>query len=634
MQDKSQVFQTDQLPLFPARPGVYIMKDDAGKIIYIGKAKNIRTRLRTYFSRTGDGRFSVLFFLPRIRRIETIVTNNEKEAFLLENILIKKHQPRYNIRLRDDKTYISLRINTNKTFPRLEWVRKRKKDGSLYFGPYSSSHAVRNTVRFLEKIFPLRTCTDNVMKNRSRPCIRYQINRCLAPCCKSVSPEEYQKLVNGVVLYLRGNMGELKKRLSGQMEESSEKLRFEKAAAIRDRIAAINATIEKQSISHERARDLDVIAHYDKEGVCCITTFQYRMGVLAGTRTFFFKRREQTIPEIYHAFFGQYYTGDNFIPPLILVEQKPDQKPLLEESFSDIRGASVSISRPVRGRKASLVRLARENAREHLTRKLEGERDLSLVLQSLQKKLNLPEIPAHIEGFDISNIQGRLAVGSMVVFRDGKPDNSSYRQYKIQTVSGSDDFAMIYEVVLRRYRRLLEEDRSFPHLILIDGGKGQLNAALRALNELNLRGLSIAGIAKSRLKSDRKQPEEKKPTGERIFLPGRKNPVVLKPGSPALFLIQQIRDEAHRFAVTYHKKLRSKKQKRSILDEIPGIGPGRKKSLLKHFGSLSAVKSASLEQLTGAPGMSSASAENVYYFFHPRYTELAAEEETPYQKKK
>lgn len=606
-----QEFDTERLSLYPAMPGIYLMKNAGGKILYIGKAKDIRARLRTYFSETGDSRLSVQIFLPKITHIETIVTKTEKEAFLLENILIKKHQPPCNIRLRDDKTYISLRIDPNRSHPRLEWVRKRKKDGALYFGPYSSASSVRHTVRFLEKIFPLRSCSDSVMKNRTRPCIRFQIKRCLGPCCFPVPEEEYRQLVNGVTLYLRGNMAELKKRLEKQMQEHSLSMRFEKAAELRDKIAAIDTTLEKQNISQEKVRDMDLIAHHTAEGQCCMVAFQYRLGVLAGTRSFIFDIQRKSVPEIYYAFFGQFYSEDTFIPGEIFVEEEPDEKNLLKEWLTELRGARVNISIPRRGKIASMLSLARENATERLRMKQEGERDFTLVLESLRTKLKIPELPYHIEGFDISNIQGRMAVGSLVVFQEGKPDPAQYRHFKIKTVTGSDDFAMMHEVVKRRYKRLKEEGMPFPNLILIDGGKGQLSAAMRALGELGLDGISMIGLAKSHLQEDKARSREKHETGERIFLPNQKNPILLKPGSPSLFLIQKIRDEAHRFAITYHKKLRSKGQRHSILDDIPGIGPSRKKALLKRFGSVKAIQSAKMEELQSVPGITREIAQTI-----------------------
>jgi excinuclease ABC subunit C len=606
-----QEFDAEKLSLYPATSGIYLMKNAAGKILYIGKAKDILARLKSYFSETGDSRLSVQIFLPRIASIETIVTATEKEAFLLENILIKKHQPPYNIRLRDDKTYISLRIDPKQPFPRLEWVRKRKKDGALYFGPYSSAGSVRHTVRFLEKIFPLRSCSDSVMKNRTRPCIRFQIKRCLGPCSFPVPEEEYRQLVNGVTLYLRGNMEELKKRLEKQMQEHSLSMRFEKAAELRDKIAAIDSTLEKQNISQEKVRDMDVIAHFAAEGQCCMIAFQYRLGVLAGARSFVFDLQGKSIPEIYYAFFGQFYSEDTFIPADIFVDEQPEEKDLLKEWLAELKGARVNILIPQRGKIASMLSLARENARERLRIKQEGERDLTLVLESLRAKLKIPEMPYHIEGFDISNIQGRMAVGSMVVFQEGKPDPARYRHFKIKTVTGSDDFAMMYEVVKRRYKRVRDEELPIPNLILIDGGKGQLGAAMRALEELGLDGISMIGLAKSHLQEDKARSGEKHETGERIFLPNQKNPLLLKPGSPALFLIQKVRDEAHRFAITYHKKLRSKSQRLSILDNIPGIGLSRKKALLKRFGSVKAVQNATLEELQSIPGITNGIAQTI-----------------------
>jgi len=614
-QQNSAIFDMDKLDLFPAQPGVYLMKDVGGKILYIGKAKNIRIRLRTYFSRTGDGRPSAKVFLPRVAQIETLITNNEKEAFLLENVLIKKNKPPYNIRLRDDKTYISLRINLKNTYPRLEWVRRRKNDGSLYFGPYSSASAARNTVHLLEKIFPLRTCTDTVMRNRTRPCIRYQIKRCLAPCKLHVPADEYNQIVNGAILYLRGDVKELKERLRGEMAEHAAGMRYERAAEARNRLSAIEATMEKQAIAGERIRDMDIIAHHIAGGMCCIAVFQYRLGVLTGTRTFTFNLQERTPAEIYYSFIGQYYGEDSFIPSRILVGEEPEDKDLLEESLTDIKKSNVSIILPQRGHPAALLRLAAGNARENLTRKLEGERDTTLILQSLQEKLGLTEPPTHIEGFDISNIHGRLSVGSMIVFQDGKPDQSHYRHFKIRWVAGSDDVAMMHEVVLRRYKRVMDEKLPLPNLILIDGGKGQLAAACHALAEVGLEGVSIIGIAKSHMKETVKGTGEKHPTGERIFLPNRKNPIILKHGSPALFLIERVRDEAHRFAITYHKKLRSKGQRHSILDDIPGIGPSRKKALLRHFGSIDEIRNATIESLAATPGITAPLAEKIRAFF-------------------
>jgi len=433
-----------------------------------------------------------------------------------------------------------------------------------------------------------------------------------------VSRDEYMQLLNGAVLYLRGNVKELIGRLRQRMEEHAAALRFEQAADFRDKIAAIDATMEKQNIADERQRDLDVFGHYIAEGQCGIASFQYRLGILTGTRTFIINQQGRSPAEIYYAIIGQYYNEETFIPSLILTGEEPDERELLEDALSDIKGARAVIAQPQRGKSVSLVKLAMENAREHLKQKLEGTRDLSLVLQSLQDKLGLTETPALIEGFDISNIQGRMAVGSMVVFQDGQPAPARYRHFKIKSVIGSNDFAMMYEVVRRRYKRMLEEKLPMPNLILIDGGKGQLAAASRALDELGLKDMSVIGLAKKHdaplNNSDNPETGNSKSL-ERVFLPNRKNPIILKPGSPALFLIDRVRDEAHRFAIAFHKKLRSKGLRYSALDDIPGIGPSRKRSLLRHFGSLDAIKKATPEELAAVPGISAPLAAQIQAWF-------------------
>ena len=592
------------LDAIPTSPGVYIMKSKTGEVIYVGKAKDLRARVRAYF-RDGDSRYSVKFLMERAADIDFIVTNNEKEALLLENTLIKQHKPRYNVRLKDDKTYVSLRLDPRDDFPRVTIVRRYKRDGALYFGPYSSAAAVRETLRTIHEIFPIRRCSDLEFRNRTRPCLNHQIGRCTGPCCSLISEEEYNKLIDEVVMFLKGRNADLAGELKRRMEEAAESLDFEKAARLRDRLRSIEQTLEQQQAVSASAIDQDVFGTHCEGSDIQIQVLYIREGKLADSGSYSFRLRRMTVPELFSSFIKQFYSAERFVPKEILVPVEIEDAELFEEVLTDQRGQKVTIRCPKRGAKLRLIEMASRNAERSMeARRAAAQRGTSALVM-LEKKLKLPEVPSRIECVDISNIGGTDAVGSLVVFEEGKPNKSRYRRYRIKSVSGADDYAMMEEVLTRRYKRALKEN-DLPDLLVVDGGKGQLNVALDVLRRLGVVGLNVAGLAKPARANER----------DKVFLPGRKNPVTFAASSPALHLLQRIRDEAHRFAVAYHRKLRKKSRLRSVLSDIPGVGEKRKKVLLAHFGSLEGVKGASVEELAGVSGIPRSLAKRVYLFLH------------------
>lgn len=596
---------------FPTGHGVYIMRDRSGAVIYVGKAQNLRSRVSSYFSSPFDGRVQTEFLVRRVATIDYIVTESEKEAFLLENALIKQHHPRYNVELRDDKTFLSLRIDPREKWPRLRMVRKRRADGALYFGPYTSSQAMRETLRVIQGIFPLRSCSDRCFHNRTRPCIQYEMGRCCGPCSLGVDPEYYRRLVQDTIQFLRGGKKELVNRLEREMRDRAERMEYEEAARLRDRIAAINQTIERQRITVGPAVNRDVIAAVSEGGRHLVLLFLYRDGVLVDRREVELPDFGQTAGEMLHGAVGQLYDGGEAVPGEIYLSTEPDDRVMLEQWLGEQRGATVHLRVPRRGEGRRLMDLALENARERLHDRIETGRDSEAILAEVAKKLHLPAPPERIECFDISNIQGNLAVGSMVQFVEGEPSRSGYRLFKIRTVEGADDYAMMHEVLSRRYRRLIESGRPLPDLILVDGGKGQLNVAVEAMRELGAAQAPLRSIAKSRLVGEMGHRHR---SDERLFIPGRKNPVTFDRDAPALLLLQRVRDEAHRFAITYHKKLRRKRGLRSLLEELPGIGEARKRALLRSFGSLARIRQASVEELAAVPGMTEPVARELHRF--------------------
>jgi len=580
----------------PALPGCYLMRDAAGTILYIGKAKNLRARVRNYINES-DSRYSVKFLMRRVTSIDYLTVATEKEALLLENTLIKQHKPRYNVRLRDDKTYISIRLDPSEKFPRLTVVHRRGRDGARYFGPYHDTRAARKTVKHLQKLVPLRVCSDHVLANRARPCIYHQIKQCHAPCTGLISEAAYQELVAQALLILEGRSDELEKQLRREMSALSETLRYEEAAALRDRLADLRTTMEPQrSVVQGRTRDRDVFGYHAEGTFLQLQALYYRNNVLVGGNSFPFDRIETPVEEVLGSFLLQYYEAAPFIPPEILLPMELEEGKVLAELLSEKRGAPTVLRTPKQGVLAGLVELASSNARRAFTERKGHEKAVRNALEEVKNTLHLPETPERIECFDISTIQGDATVAAMVVFENGLPAKNRYRRYSIRNIEGQDDFAAMRETIARRYSRALRE-HDLPGLVLIDGGKGHLNAAKAILNDLGLNTLPCAAIAKSR-------GGEGESAFERFFIPGRSNPIVPPQNGPVVRLLSGIRDETHRFAITYHRQKRSKARLTSSLLKIPGVGAKRARLLLTAFGSLTGIKEASVEQLAAVPSIS------------------------------
>ncbi len=593
----------------PTEPGCYIMEDGKGKPIYVGKAKSLRARIRSYIN-ASDSRYSVKFLMRRVSRIQFLVTGNEKEALLLENSLIKQHRPRYNVQLKDDKTYISLRVDTRQDFPRITVVRRYRKDGARYFGPYHSASSVRHTLRQLQHLFPLRTCSDSVMKNRTRPCLYYQMKQCVAPCVDYVSRDEYHELLNQVLLILEGKSDTLEQQLLGEINACAENLEFEKAATLRDRLFDLRRTLERQrTVAVPGAEDRDVFGIYHEGSFAAIQILFYRGGKMLGGRNVFFKRQEMPLDDLLSSFVLQYYSEAPSIPAEVLVPLEFESADVLGELLSEQRGSKVQVHWPQRGEKTALVELANRNAEQRFHEKQLSEAADKDTLSTMKEALKLPTLPKRIECFDISTIQGTATVASMVVFTDGQPDKARYRRFSMKTVDGQDDFASMREVLLRRYTRAIDED-DLPDFVLIDGGKGQLGMATAVFKDLGIEDLPHAGIAKSRTQ------EEGDRSPERFFLPGRMNPIVLPQNGPVVQLAARIRNEAHRFAITYHRKKRGKAALKNTLVDIPGVGPRRAQTLLTKLGSVTRVREATPEEIAALPGFSDELAQTIHAFLH------------------
>jgi len=601
----------EKLDGLPARPGVYLMRDKHGKVIYVGKAKDLRARVRAYFH-GGDGRSQIEFLLRRVGDFETLVTQNEKEALILENNLIKQYKPRYNIRLKDDKSYLSIKVNVRHPWPRILATRKIVKDGSRYFGPYSSAVAVRETLDIIEKHFLLRSCTEYNFKNRARPCLQYQIKRCLAPCVLPVDPKEYQENLRRAMLFIEGKQQELSDELRRRMEEKAEALEFEAAARLRDQIQAVEKTVEKQRMVSHWGTDQDIFGLYREGGFIEVQVLFVRQGKLTANQSYSLEDLEFSDEEVMESLLTQFYQGDRFVPDELLLPVELEDREVREEVLSERKGKRVSILSPQRGDKRQLLEMAVQNARQSFFERHDQEREREKMLLELQERLRLKHYPQRIECYDISNIHGTNAVGSMVTFINGEPDKRFYRHYRIRTVaeeSGGDDFAMMHEVLKRRFARGLSEG-GLPDLVVVDGGKGQLAMALAAMRELGVKEVDAAGLAKERVKRSARSPEIER-TEERVFLPGQSNPIILRRNSNVLFLLQRVRDEAHRFAITYHKKLRSRATLYSVLDKIPGIGGVRKRALLRAFGSVKRIEEATLDDLLKVPSLNEKVAQQI-----------------------
>lgn len=588
----------------PAAPGCYIMRDKIGTILYVGKACNLRARLRNYINAT-DSRYSVKFLMRRAATVEFIVVDSEKEALLLENTLIKKHKPKYNVRLRDDKNYISIRLHPDEPFPRMTVVRRHKHDGARYFGPYHDTQAARKTLKQLQSLFPLRVCSDHVMHNRARPCIYYQIKQCLAPCVGLVGAAAYDELVRQVLLILEGRTKDLERELLRNIKTLSERLQFEEAAVLRDRLRDLQATVQPQrAIVHQGASDKDVFGVYSEGRFIEIQVLNYRNNAMTGAKSFPFDRVEMPVEELFGSFLLQYYDAMVGVPAEIIVPYKLESGNALSSLLSEKRGGRVRIIHAQRGVLYKLVALAAENARNAFRERCGKEKALRDALEDVRDVLHLSTVPERMECFDISTIQGNKTVAAMAVFEDGQPAKKRYRRYEIRGLEGQDDFEAMREVLRRRYTRAKEEN-DLPDLVLIDGGKGHLNVAVTVLRDLGLDRLGCASIAKSRTEGDSGH------SPERFFIPGRANPIVPPQQSPAVLLLSGLRDETHRFAITYHRLKRKKATLTTVLLEIPGVGKHRAQVLLSHFGSMSRLREAVVEQVAAVPGISGKLAQDI-----------------------
>ena len=598
----------DKLDTLPPRPGVYLLKDKHAKVIYVGKARSLRSRVRTYF-RGGDERSQVAFLMQRVSDFDSLVTATEKEALILENNLIKQYKPRYNIRLKDDKSYVSVKVTVQDAWPRVLVTRKIVKDGSKYFGPYHSAYSVRETLDTVRKVIPLRTCSDAVFRNRSRPCLEYQIRRCLGPCCLPVDRAQYEEHLREAMLLLSGKRVELIDQLRQEMVAAAAAERFEDAARLRDRLRAIERTQERQQAVSHGGGDQDIFGFYREGGFIEAQVLLVRNGKLTGNQSYHLEDFELPNEEVVRALVTQYYQGERYIPDEVLLPIELEDQAVRSEYLSERRGRRVEILCPQRGDRVRLLELARENAAQTFRERQDGERQYERISEELRRKLHLRNAPKRIECFDISTFQGGMAVGSMVTFDEGQPDKSGYRRFRIKTVVGQDDFGMMFEVLRRRLSRA-KRDGQYPDLLIVDGGKGQLNVALEVLRELQIDQVDAVGLAKMRVTRDARAPEIAR-SDERVFLPARVNPVILRRNSSALFLLQRLRDEAHRFAITYHRSLRGKERLRSLLDSIPGVGAERRRRLLRSFGSVKRMRAATVEELARVPGISAALAMTI-----------------------
>jgi len=597
----------DRSKILPTAPGVYLFADKAGKVIYVGKAANLRSRVSSYFAAADSLIDKVRRMISRATDLNFIITDSEQEAIFLECNLIKKYHPRYNVSLKDDKSFPYLKISLNEDYPRIYITRRLEQDGSRYFGPYANAKSVRKTMDLIKKLFPYRSCRKKITGNDKRPCLEYHINRCVGPCIGEVSIEEYREVVRQVLLFFEGKQDKIVNQLKLKMGQSSKNLEFERAAAVRDQLQGIEGVMERQKVMSAKAIDEDAIAFSREGDEACVQVFFIRSGKLIGNEHFILGgTTDEDSGQIMASFIKQYYNSASYVPPQILLQYEADDCVAVSHWLQSRRGARVRLFVPQRGQNKQLVDLVAQNATQLLEqrkiRKLSDTGKTAEALLDLQEMLALPKIPKRIECYDISNIQGSNAVGSMVVFFEGKPKKSDYRRFNVKMVSGVDDYAMMREVLHRRFKRAdksVDDDNSWavmPDLLLIDGGKGHLGVALDVLKESGVDSISAASIAKE---------------NEEIFLPERDDPITLPNSSQALYLLQRIRDEAHRFAVTYHRKVRQKSAVASILDDVPGVGSKRKKALIRHFGSVSKMRDASLEELAAVDGMNKAVAQRL-----------------------
>lgn len=614
----------DKLKNLPENPGVYIMRDEANEIIYVGKAINLKNRVKQYFQASRGHSAKVTAMVERIRNLEYIITDTELEALILECNLIKKHRPKYNILLKDDKQYPYIKVTINETYPRIMITREIKRDGAKYFGPYTDKSAVNRTIEIINKLFPIRSCNKNIERiaGKERPCLNFHIHRCIAPCQGSISKEQYKELVNNIIMVLDGKQEELIEELEKKMQNAAENLDFEKAAELRDSIAAVRKIAEKQKIISSSFIDQDVIAMARQDGEACMQVFFIRRGKLVGREHFLLDGGDlEDHGEVISSFIKQFYNGDTFVPKEIILQQNIDDIEVLESWLSEKRGSKVKLTIPQKGEKQKLMEMVSKNAEDTIKLIMEkykqDEKKTLGACRELADYIGLKEPPKRIEAFDISHLQGVENVGSMIVFENGRSKNKDYRRFKIKYVDGANDYESMREVVERRFVHGIKEREQlealgkdiaagkfsvFPELILIDGGLGQINAVLPVLRELGIR-IPVCGMVK----------DDKHRTRGLIY---NEQEIPIPISSHAFRLITNIQDEAHRFAISYHRSLRAKTAVKSQLDEIPGIGSVRRQALLKKFGSIKNIKAATIEELSSVQGMNKKAAEMLYNYFN------------------
>ncbi len=602
--NKSTPLDSAFLQTVSHRPGVYLMKGKAGQVLYVGKAKDIRKRLSSY-RRSAGADIKTAALLSRVYEIETIVTTTEKEALILEASLIKKHRPKYNVILRDDKNYPLIKVTIAEEWPRVMMTRRRMRDDSRYFGPFSSASAMWETLKYIGTLFPLRKCKGKKVKSRGRPCLNFQMQRCLGPCVGKAGREEYLESVRNVLLVLEGKNRQVMDDLASSMQRASGALDFEKAGAIRDRIQAIEKTLEKQSMVASHFRDQDIFGYKRKNFSVAVSVVHVQNGVVTGQRPYFLAEPVGTDTEILSEVIRRYYADERPIPAELVVPFAPEDKEALSEWLTEKRSAKITISVPQRGERRKILEIASTNAEQIFSEREKKEISSEALMRNISTTLALSRLPKRIECLDISNIGGEQAVGSLVCFVNGDKEGAGYRHYRIRTVHGADDYAMMEEVLNRRFKKEKTDDE-LPDLLLVDGGKGQMNRALSVLQKHNLgERIEVAGIAK-----------EREGEGERLYRPGRKNPIRLKPHSPVLLFLMKVRDEAHRFGITFHRKLRKKEAFYSLLDQIPGVGPKRKRLLLKELASLKRIKNATVEELSAINGIGPELGGTIHDFFN------------------
>ena len=605
---------SEQLKALPTRPGVYLMRDAAAQVIYVGKATNLRNRVRSYFGSPTSLEPKTRRLVQNIADFEFVVTNSEQEALILESTLVKRHQPYFNIRLKDDKHYPYLKVDLADPFPRVYITRRVEKDGARYFGPYASSGSVRRTMDLIKKLFPYRACTKVITGDDPRPCLEYYIHRCIAPCTSYCSKEEYDEVIEQVIKFLEGRSDEVIRELSAKMDQSAEEYDYERAALYRDQIQAVQRVSERQMMATTTPADIDVFGLARSDDEACVQVFFVRGTKVIGQDSFVLQgTKDESDPRVLDSFLKQFYASAVYVPHDILLPAEPEDAELLGAWLGERRGAGVRIRAPQRGEKKKLVGLASENAKQRLdmlrVKWMADAGKTQAALDDLQDQLDLPRAPRRIECYDISNTQGTNSVASMVVFIDGHSKPSEYRRFKIKTVEGANDFASHQEVLRRRFKRAAQarekgdgadgKEQSWadlPDLLIIDGGKGQLNAGLDVMRELGVSHIPTAGLAKQ---------------NEELFMADLDEPILLPRNSQALYLVQRIRDEAHRFAITFHRERRAKASIQSSLDEVEGIGPKRKKALMRKFGSMKAIREAEVDDLAATPGMTTTLAAKV-----------------------